>query len=554
MNGLLRRYRLFHRLLCLLLTALSVVTPRMLAAQQPAAPAKPLDTSFALPNASIIVALRPAQILNCPFAQLYPTEILQAAAMKETGLDPLAAEQVLVTFAPPGYAVVAHFAAPAELKAGPMTTHTRTGKLDDRQYLQSVDPNPLAPSFYQPDGATLVAGPDSTIRQLAGASAAPPADSLLAKFAAASQNDDLLAMIDVASLRPLVNMAVMQAPLPPELAELRNIPNLVKTIQLRVNLTQQTTSELVVTANNEADAQQLVFMFESYKQRISAQAAAEAERALASEDVIEQAQGRYMQRMIKLGDEQAQLPRVGDQIIVFRTDGSSDQNNQAVTLAVAGVLVALLLPAVQAAREAARRNSSMNNVKQLLLGLLNYESAKQHFPAHAIYSADGKPLLSWRVAILPYIEQQALYNQFHLDEPWDSEHNKTLIAQMPELFLDPSSGLLPIDGKTHYLGVAGEHMLFDGTAEGRSIRTVVDGTSNSIAIVQVNDANAVTWTQPEDLRLDPQNPLANIGLLHSGIFLAGFCDGHVQSISQSIDWATFQALLTVDGEEIVQLP
>lgn len=397
MYGLLRRHRVSHCLLSLTLAALSVVSPRMLAAQQPAAPPQPLDTSFALPNASIIVAARPAQLLNSPFAQLYPVEILQAASQQETGLDPLAAEQVMLTFAPPGYAVVARFSAPAELKAGEITAHTREGTLNDKQYFQSFDANPMVPSFYQPDGATLVVGPDATIRQLAGPTTAPPAESLLARFTAASQNDDLLAMIDVASLRPLINMAIMQAPLPPEMAELRNIPNLVRTISARVNLTQPTPSELIVTANNEADAQQLVFMFESYKQMISAQAAAEAERALASEDVIEQARGRYMQRMIKLGDEQAQLPREGEQIILMRTDGTGDQNSKLVSVAVAGVLVALLLPAVQAAREAARRNSSMNNMKQLLLGLLNYESAKQCFPAQAIFSDDGKSLLSWRV-------------------------------------------------------------------------------------------------------------------------------------------------------------
>lgn len=546
--------RISHRALCLVLAALSVASPQMLAAQQPAAPVKPLDTSFALPNASIIVAARPAQLLNSPFAQLYPVEILQAASLQETGLDPLAAEQVLVTLAPPGYAVVARFSAPAELKAGEMTAHTRTGTLNDKQYLQSTDVNPMVPSFFQPDGAALVAAPDATLRQLAGATAAPPAESLLARFAAASQNDDLLAMIDVASLRPLINMGLMQAPLPPEAAELRNIPNLVKTISARVNLTQSTPSELIVTANNEEDAQQLVFMFESYKQMISAQAAAEAERALASEDVIEQARGRYMQRMIKLGDEQAQLPREGEQIIIFRTDGSGDQNSKFASVAVAGVLVALLLPAVQAAREAARRNSSMNNLKQILLALLNYESAKGHLPAHAICSVDGKPLLSWRVAVLPYMERIDLYNQFHLDEPWDSEHNKTLISQMPEVYLDPSSGLLTIDGKTHYLGVAGEQMLFDGTSAGRKIMNVTDGTSNTIAVVQVNDANAVIWTQPDDLKLDPQNPLANIGMMHATVFLAGFCDGHVSAISQSIDWEMFKALLTVDGEEAIQAP
>jgi hypothetical protein len=225
-----------------------------------------------------------------------------------------------------------------------------------------------------------------------------------------------------------------------------------------------------------------------------------------------------------------------------------------VYVATVGVLVALLLPAVQAAREAARRNASMNNLKQIMLAMHNYHDVKKSFPAHAIYSADGKPLLSWRVSLLPYMEQQALYKQFHLDEPWDSEHNKQLIEQMPEVFLDPSSGLLLVDGKTHYLGVKGEGMFFDGTANGRKIQSITDGTSNSIAAFQVGDANAVIWTKPEDWELDADDPLAGIGMLHSGIFLAGFCDGHVQAISNAIDGGIFKNLLTVGGGEVVNVP
>jgi hypothetical protein len=222
-------------------------------------------------------------------------------------------------------------------------------------------------------------------------------------------------------------------------------------------------------------------------------------------------------------------------------------------VATIGVLVALLLPAIQAAREAARRNSSLNNMKQILIGLANYESAKLKFPAHAIYSDDGKPLLSWRVAILPYMERMDLYRQFYLDEPWDSEHNRTLIAQMPNVYLDPSSGLLAVDGKSHYVGVVGEGMFFDGTSQGRDYSSITngDGTSNTICVLQVDDENAVIWTKPEDWEMDPNAPLAGIGSLHSGGFLAGFCDAHSKFINMAIDPDVFRALLTVAGGEAI---
>ena len=86
-------------------------------------------------------------------------------------------------------------------------------------------------------------------------------------------------------------------------------------------------------------------------------------------------------------------------------------------------------PFNQLSRQRADRQST-NNLKQIGLALHNFRSANDHFPAD-IRGKDGKPLLSWRVAILPFIEQQALFNEFHLDEPWDSTHNKTLIEHMP---------------------------------------------------------------------------------------------------------------------------
>jgi hypothetical protein len=218
-----------------------------------------------------------------------------------------------------------------------------------------------------------------------------------------------------------------------------------------------------------------------------------------------------------------------------------------------GFLIALLLPAVQAAREAARRNQSINNVKQIMLGLLNFEATHKRFPAQANLGPDGKPLLSWRVHILPYLEQRELYEQFHLDEPWDSEHNKTLISRMPEVYLDPSSKLVVADGRTHYLGAEGEGRLFEsGAKNGRAMMSIRDGTTNTIAVVQVDDSRTVEWTRPDDWELGPDESALGLGRLHAGgIFLAGFCDGHVTVIAESIDPNQLKALLTVAGGEVV---
>lgn len=113
-----------------------------------------------------------------------------------------------------------------------------------------------------------------------------------------------------------------------------------------------------------------------------------------------------------------------------------------------------------------------------------------------------KPLLSWRVAILPHVEQKPLYDRFKLDEPWDSPHNKTLIPLMPRVYRSPFAKVE--SGKTTYVLATGPKLLF-GTAKAKGIRDVVD-TSNTILAFDVDDASAVTWTKPDDWEYDAKTP------------------------------------------------
>jgi hypothetical protein len=216
----------------------------------------------------------------------------------------------------------------------------------------------------------------------------------------------------------------------------------------------------------------------------------------------------------------------------------------------APVAVALLLPAVQAARSAARRMQSANNIKQQVLGMQNYHDTFLTMPA--AYSVDKakKPLLSWRVHILPFIEQRPLYDQFKFDEPWDSEHNKKLIARMPQAYRSPGSSAAP--GMTTYLAIGGERGMFtkpEGTGDGArtgglTFAACTDGTANTIAVVEAGDEKAVIWTKPDEFVPDEKAPLKGLKGPFPGGFLAGFLDGHVQFIKLETDpvmvWRAFQ--------------
>lgn len=222
------------------------------------------------------------------------------------------------------------------------------------------------------------------------------------------------------------------------------------------------------------------------------------------------------------------------------------------------IALALLLPAQQAARSAALRSQSVNNLKQIGLAFHNFHSANNVFPAEAIKDKDGKPVLSWRVAILPFIEQQALYNEFHLDEPWDSEHNKPLAERMPAVYAVPGGAAKP--GMTFYRGFSGKQAFFnDADQPGTGIADITDGTSNTVMVFEAREA--VPWTKPDtelpftgvEKPKDFVNdkPLEKLGGHFAGGFNALFADGSVRFLKDTINLQVLQALISRSGGEVI---
>jgi hypothetical protein len=209
-----------------------------------------------------------------------------------------------------------------------------------------------------------------------------------------------------------------------------------------------------------------------------------------------------------------------------------------------------LASGVAKVREAADRQRSQHNLKQLALAMHNYNDTYRHLPAHAIYSkADskaGKPLLSWRVQVLPFLNEEKLYKQFHLDEPWDSEHNKKLLAQMPDVFRMPSQPKDATD--THYQGFVGKGAFFEGENGLRLPADFPDGTSNTIMLVEA--AKPVPWTAPEDLPFDVDKPLPKLGSHPGAGFNAALVDGSVRHF-QKVSEQTLKAAITRNGGEVL---
>src|SRR5581483_4336211 len=106
-----------------------------------------------------------------------------------------------------------------------------------------------------------------------------------------------------------------------------------------------------------------------------------------------------------------------------------------VVLAIALLIAGLVYPAVDRVRESAARSHC--NLGSISVGLRAYEDHHESLPPAVLRGPDGRPLHSWRVLILPYISEQALYAEFKLDEPWDSAHNIRLLDRMPRLYAAP---------------------------------------------------------------------------------------------------------------------
>jgi RNA polymerase sigma-70 factor (ECF subfamily) len=169
---------------------------------------------------------------------------------------------------------------------------------------------------------------------------------------------------------------------------------------------------------------------------------------------------------------------------------------------------------------------SQNNLKQIALAMHNYHGTNGSLPTPAIYSRDGKPLLSWRVAILPYIEQDALYKAFHLDEPWDSAHNKKLLDQMPKTYA-PLAGAAKDKHSTFYQVFVGKGTMFEGD-KGITFQDVPDGVSNTILVLEAGQA--VPWTKPADLDYDAKKPLPKLGGTFKDVFNVAMADGSVHAL------------------------
>jgi hypothetical protein len=195
---------------------------------------------------------------------------------------------------------------------------------------------------------------------------------------------------------------------------------------------------------------------------------------------------------------------VGLAIYLNRVKSWSSVANLALILLCLMCLIGLLMPAIESASGSGRRSRCYSNLAQIMGALYNYETANGHFPPAFVADENGKPMHSWRVLILPYLEEDSLYKAYNFSEPWDSPTNKKLLGQRPAVFACPSDPAACASGapETSYVAVVGSNAAWAGEKPRKPGRAdFPGGVSHTIMLVEVLNSG-IDWTEPRDLSLD----------------------------------------------------
>ncbi|WP_230254379.1 DUF1559 domain-containing protein [Rhodopirellula halodulae] len=500
--------------------------------------------------------------------RLYPTEILRVQAKESIGIDPQEIHRVQATFGLSMETGQPLFSAVLSLK----------GKIDGKTLKEALDLEPqpidigehkavrirgqfpmvlsrLSADAQFDDGESgeiwYIGSPEWLVETAAASDEVDSSERgpLPVRLASLPKRDGISAVVEMKTIRPLVSGFAMHAAaqLPPRLQPLGQLPGLTDAILLHVDFQGEAVAiQLTLVGIDEPASEQIESILQDSLIEAQVLAMDMIQQKLAGSDAspaMQQAVQAYATRISAMLLQALQPLRVGRDVTI--------QTESELSVASTGVLAGLLLPAVQAGRTAARRVQSSNNIKQIMLAMHNHHAAYRQLPAAAITDENGKPLLSWRVKLLPFLEEAELYQQFRLDEPWDSEHNLQVAERVPATYQPVGVPLEP--GHTIYQASVGEAKGLLPT-EAIHFREFMDGLSNTILIVETNPTESVFWTKPDDISMEMESPLDGLGNAWPGGFHVGMADGAVKFITKNIDAELFRKMLTRAGREPLNLP
>jgi hypothetical protein len=510
----------------------------------PATPSEPVDVSYIPAESAGGVIVRVRELLNLEMAKWFPVEVAEAVGKDRLGIDIHDITDVIITSFPPTeqspvpeVGGILRFSKDYELSGlfggledlfGPKLT-IQNAPIAGLPAVTFSDGD-FTFEIAMPDKRTLLVGTPGMVSRMILAKE-PRDDSFLVSQIKQLQGRYQIAYIlSIEALGPeLIAEAqneLASAPLPPTLVKLVNGMLRTRGASFQTDLSNGFNVRATIDARTPAAARELSEDIVVNLEFLRTLALIQARAIETGDDVLDQSIGQYLERVSLMLIESFKPAIEGNQVVFTSESGLGF----AAVPAVAPVLVALLLPAVSSARGAARKMQSSNNLKQIGLALFTYHDIYGKFPVGEdpqIHYKDGKPLLSWRVHLLPFLEQDPLYAQFKLDEPWDSPDNIKLSRMTIPSYTNPRLDLPP--GMTTYLAPMGPNTVL-GANRTIKFRDITDGESQVIAVLEAGAENAVPWSKPDDWTPDPDDIIHSLSLDNQDTQVL-MVDGAVHSLS-----------------------
>ena len=504
-----------------------------------------------LPSDSIVVfALDLAAIQANKNLEIMPWELFTAAGKDYMGVDPLLATQIwggvsIPAAAIPEFGVHIKTSRPININDlkpelfGPIKTSAKAPDIKLRPMINT----PL--SVVQTKNSMLF-GTEGTLRKLMAARGTP------SKFIEmlAADKEPIRIVLSLEPLRELIRGLIEQyefmitTDIAGDLSELNDLTDYV---YIQGDLGANLAIRIHFGAKDESSAKRMQEVMLSLRSQGMDQMMEQLQKEISYmplSDEMRTAWAQYLSRARSI------LEATTDPVLAGNRSTIEVKNIQ--SYFSASMLFAMVAPAMDSFRALSASASPANHLKELGLAFHNHSDVYKHFPSRVISDEDGKPLLSWRVKLLPYLDGGfELYEQFHLDEPWDSEHNKELLVKIPEVYKNKRVDVP--EGYTTYVapygGADDKRTIWD--IEKCRFQNVTDGTSNTIMLVEVNADAAVPWTKPDDFDVSAKSLLEFLLKSPKGGYF-GFCDGSVIPISDELTEEELEAMLSCGGGEVIE--
>ncbi|MEL7496950.1 MAG: DUF1559 domain-containing protein [Planctomycetota bacterium] len=495
-----------------------------------------VDNDLVPENVIAAFSFQPQTLIENPKLSSIPREVITAAGVREFGFDPMLIEDATFLVAeckeggidsPPRWAFVMRFSELQGLSGAMIEQFEETTIKGKKAYFQESYPNKIGFLIY--DESTIFFGDSTLIEDMLTKGQGGVAKLMENK----KVNGDLMGFIDIQSTRPLFDELFKDVPKLSQPAEdLKQLPKFIRSMSFGTSVGKRLETEIIMVANNPEDAEVAKEIITNGLEFFQAFLITELGKEMDMRDPVQAATIQYVNRIWNKYEEKM-IPEV---------NGSSMKITLHEEIMALPFLVGFTSSSVAQALDPPFK--PQNQARQIALGILNYESAYRKLPAHTIRDENGKPLFSGRVAFLPFVEQNALYQSLKMDEPWDSKHNSEFTKMQVMVFED----------------VGGTGMMrfpvFPGSMwdqeEGLQFRDILDGTSNTILAIQAPPEKTVSWADPTPWKISPTNPMRDVFGDRDEVWVV-MLDGSTQRLKKSeMTNEKLKAMLTYAGGEVIR--